>query len=601
MYLVIISVMTSIAGPVYGSASPAKDLEKLQNAQTLLDTWQIEDALQIAQKLLIEYPEEPAIALLASRIQHARGHYQSALSLLEFVEASGTSSDYLESIIRSSGGYAQYFDTIESPHFVISYIGKDEIVAHYAKDVLEAVYRQIGDALGLLPAERGHKIPVEIYPDARGLSGATGLSIQEIETSGTIAICKFHRLMIISPLATANGYGWADTLAHEYIHLVVSKKSKNSIPIWLHEGIAKFFESTWNGAAGRSLKPHSEKLLAEAVFQNNLITFDEMHPSMAKLPSQEAAGLAFAEVFTVIEFLTKKFGPSTLPKILELTGKGLKLEQALRKVYKLNLKGVEKAWRKYVKLRKFTVYPGASAKRIHLTANESGHQSEKPLETMDDPEIQKFSRLGELLQLRNHHKAAIVEYKKAQHRAKFRYPTLITRLAKAYVTTKQHQLAASLLQKMLVVHPENIDAHVLIGRLNMDRKHYRAAKKDYQLVNLYNPFNPETHSALAKIYQEEGKPNLAKQEKRFEKLARTPRPRRHFPPLELPISDTFVSIVPAIWGPVLLDGSEEIQAPILYLPLEPGAHRVEYTRANGEYHLKEFELIKDTPLTLLLD
>ena len=68
----------------------------------------------------------------------------------------------------------------------------------------------------------------------RAASRATSLTIRQIETSGTIAVCKYHRLMIISPLAAASGYSWADTLAHEFIHLVI-QKSRNTVPIWLHE------------------------------------------------------------------------------------------------------------------------------------------------------------------------------------------------------------------------------------------------------------------------------------------------------------------------------------------------------------------------------
>ena len=104
----------------------------------------------------------------------------------------------------------------------------------------------------------GHgKIAVEIYPDARGLARATGLTIRQIETSGTIAVCKYHRLMIISPLAAANGYSWADTLAHEFIHLVISKKSRNKVPIWLH-GLAKYYESSWRTKPGQALSASSK-------------------------------------------------------------------------------------------------------------------------------------------------------------------------------------------------------------------------------------------------------------------------------------------------------------------------------------------------------
>jgi hypothetical protein len=46
-------------------------------------------------------------------------------------------------------------------------------------------------------------------------------------------------------------------LSHEYIHYIVVQLSHNRAPIWLHEGIAKYFESAWRlpsgGLAGPSL------------------------------------------------------------------------------------------------------------------------------------------------------------------------------------------------------------------------------------------------------------------------------------------------------------------------------------------------------------
>ena len=43
-------------------------------------------------------------------------------------------------------------------------------------------------------------------------------------------------------------------------------------------------------------------LLAAGLQRKHLITFAEMHPSMAKLPSQEDTALAFAERITVLHY-----------------------------------------------------------------------------------------------------------------------------------------------------------------------------------------------------------------------------------------------------------------------------------------------------------
>ena len=38
------------------------------------------------------------------------------------------------------------------------------------------------------------------------------LTEKEIETTGTIALCKYGKLMIVTPRATVFGYPWMDTL-----------------------------------------------------------------------------------------------------------------------------------------------------------------------------------------------------------------------------------------------------------------------------------------------------------------------------------------------------------------------------------------------------
>ena len=71
--------------------------------------------------------------------------------------------------------------------------------------------------------------------------------------------------MIVSPKALVRGYPWLDTLTHEYTHYIVSRVSRNSVPIWLHEGLAKFEERRWRGPSGGGLPPAMDNLLSQAL------------------------------------------------------------------------------------------------------------------------------------------------------------------------------------------------------------------------------------------------------------------------------------------------------------------------------------------------
>ena len=538
---------------------------EVDDAQELLDNWQLEDAMAIAQKLLADKPGDPKSWALAAAVQHQRGEHLSALALIDAAEAAGVETQPgLKALIENSARYQASFDTRETPHFKIRFLNKDEIVAAYAEDVLEKAYQNIAGDLAFLPAERGEKVVVEIYPDARGLAGATGLTLGEIETSGTIAVCKFHRLMITSPLATASGYEWGDTIAHEFTHLVISKKSKNTIPIWLHEGIAKFYESRWKGARGEDMSPYSEHLLAAAVRAKKFITFEQMHPSMAKLPSQDDAALAFAEVFTVIEFLVGKYGPESVPKVLDLAATGMELENALAKVYGMRLKGIEASWHKYLAGRKFKDIPGASPHKIKLATSETEAQAEKPLEEMEDKEAHDWSRLGELLQLRNNHQAAIVEYEKAYNKAGVRYGTLVNKLARAYAAAGKNDDALKVLEALLKAQPDDGDARLMAGRLAFMKNDVPQARRH------------------------------------FFALSSKPRPTRSYDLPPRAAGDATVSIVAPGWRPVRIDSGTPLVTPLWQEPMPAGSHSVEYYQADGKLAVQTFELKAGAGETLVL-
>ena len=87
------------------------------------------------------------------------------------------------------------------------------------------------------------------------------------------------------------------------MHLLISGVSKNSVPIWLHEGIAKFTETAWRAEPGLALSVEAQERLG-AKGTNSVC---KMHPSMAKLETQESLR-AFSEVFTFIEFLCERKG-----------------------------------------------------------------------------------------------------------------------------------------------------------------------------------------------------------------------------------------------------------------------------------------------------
>lgn len=485
---------------VPAAARAATNEAALEQGYKLLNAWQLPAARAIGEELIRETPKDPEVLAYVSRLQFYRGEYAAAASLYAgAIEAGAEQDPEYAKVLLDTYRLAKGNLEKESEHFRVSYPpGKDEILADELLLVLEQAYFRVARQLGLEP-DPSDKVAVLVVPDAVGLAAASTLTANEIDNSGTIAICKFNRLMITSPLATVRGYDWADTISHEYVHLVINLVSRSRVPIWLHEGIAKFTETSWNGAPGRALSPGSINLLANAAKTDNFIPFEKMHPSMAKLPTQEQSGLAFAEVFVAIKMLQSKRGMDAIKDVLLRIGAGSEVEAAVSTVYGKPFKAFLDDWR--AELR---TYKGKSIMAAQLTRIELKKQGEKSsdlseLEPMKEKRAQDFARLGELLHMRGRLKAATLEYEKAYQTAGVRYPSLINKYAMALVGIKEEPRAISLLEEMLVPHPDYSPARLSLARALATTGRSADAVTQYRTAMYQNPYIPELWKALVEL------------------------------------------------------------------------------------------------------
>src|SRR6185503_15717747 len=100
-------------------------------------------------------------------------------------------------------------------------------------------------------------------------------------------------------------------------------------------------QTRWRTAPELRLSATEQALLAAALRKGRLIGFDEMHPSMAKLPSQEAAALAYAEVYTLVAWLHGKVGYPKLRDALIAQREGRSARRAVAETLNLSWTQVE--------------------------------------------------------------------------------------------------------------------------------------------------------------------------------------------------------------------------------------------------------------------
>ena len=215
-----------------------------------------EDVVRAQELLTAREPlaeASPNLRFAGGALRFHQQRYAEAVALLEGSGLTGLGMPYL-ALARAALQVNQDHARFEGEHFVVSYPpGKDEVLVPYVVDALERQRAALEEAPGVAPDGR---LAVEIVNDVKELARLTTLTEAEIRTSGTVAVCKFDKLMLLSPKALLKGYAWLDTAAHEYTHLVITLKSRNEAPIWLQEGLAKWFEDDWRGGG----EPRGEEL-----------------------------------------------------------------------------------------------------------------------------------------------------------------------------------------------------------------------------------------------------------------------------------------------------------------------------------------------------
>lgn len=457
-----------------------------------------------AEALLRELPPERAAAPRAlfqrGMLSFLRGDYAEADQLLEQAIAESPRSPHLGDFRKlrdwahAAREITQSFARASSSdgRYVVRYQqGPDAVLAGYALDALERADRAIQKHLGIrLPGP----IRLEIYPSARTLADVSSLTLAHIETTGTVALCKWNRLMIASPRSLLYGYPWLDTINHELVHLALTLASKNRAPVWFHEGLAKLYERTWRGEApSAQLTPATEALLLAAAHRKRLIAFDRMHPSIAMLPSQEDAALAFAQVVTFLERFRASHADAGLSRAIAAIARGADARAALAQVAAEPFEALEQGWQKQLIA---LPAPGKHEPApLKLRFVEAGTADE----SLDVPEARarRHLRVGDLLWGRNHPVAAAREYEAGQRFAPGD-PILASRTARASLQQGRAERALSALEGALKDHPHHAPLYALKGQalLALGKNDDSAGALRESIRQ--NPFDPSPHCDLAR-------------------------------------------------------------------------------------------------------
>lgn len=386
--------------------------------------------------------------------------------------------------------------------------GADEVLLPYLERVLGKALPVLENAFGKV---EGSAIAVHIYPKTEDLSRVSGLTVAQIRASGTIALCKYNRLMVTSPADLVFGYPWADTVAHELVHWFVIKRGGPKVPVWLHEGLARSFEGAWRGSQPNDLDREERNVLGLARKHSKFITLQKMSPSMALLPTQEDTQLAFAEVHHAAAWLLERSatldGKSTAAgqvaaeagRMVGLFGAGLDEAQVLARLTGLSLAAFQAQWKR--DLGKADLGDTAErTERIRPTPLVFRGAGPQPGAKVLGEQARKYAALGDRLAVLKRPQAAAIEYRKAIAAGGQDGPLLVARLVRVLLDLGKNAEAEEYLTPALEQHPQHAPLFVLRGRVEVAQGHWKLALEALDQAAWLNPFDPQLHALAAQAY-----------------------------------------------------------------------------------------------------
>lgn len=483
------------------------------NFERFIERWDIASA----EKYLEENKnilENFRYRILKAEILFYRGKYSESLQIFKEVEKIYPLTGYYEEIREISENLLEYensLTSIETENFIIRYKrDKDFPLAFYIGEVLEAQLKGLQKIFSFKIKDR---ILVEIMPDIQTFALSSPLKEIEIRRTGTVGLCKYGKIMITSPLLYLRGYHWASTAAHELVHFVEKIMYGDFIPLWLNEGIAKYFENEWRKILGLKLEEPDYLIVLKRGWEKGLfVPFEDMHPSIAKLPSGEHAGVAFAEVESFVSYFIEKFG---LVKFLDLLQAidlyGGDFNRSISELVGKDFAQIEKDWKREMEMKISTVGDADIIFYPELKSDSRTSSEEEEIEHSSS--FSDFYRLGNLLYKKGYYLAASYEYKKAHKNLNRRSPFILNKLGLSLMKAKRYEEALNYFKESLKIYPQIFTSNYRAGQILAELKKCQDAIPYLREALFMNPYHPRLHELLQKCYENSGDLQKAEGEK----------------------------------------------------------------------------------------
>jgi hypothetical protein len=449
--------MLVVAVLALGASARAETPSRAQAAADAITELDVEGA-----RKLLEVPSNsPTLAFERARLAIYLGDCDTAAAILaapDFASSPETTglTELAKSCARATAG-AVVIENKEAGLWFRLQDEADRALVPFLTEVAVQAREQVKIDLGV---ELPRPLRIDLVRDLFTLSAVSGLPVAAAENTGTVAVARWGRVTMLSPRATQQGYPWEDTLAHEITHLALSRATRDRAPLWLQEGIAKRQETRWRKPRPFDQEPAPDAVAQRALLEGRSVGVDKLGPSIAMLPTPEAASIAFSEVTSFMDYWVRENGTPALHLLLtDLKGLGSDDASAsLRSVTGYDLAQWIARWQ--TRLRT-------------LPAPAPSEEPEREISAQQRSELPRRVRLGDLLFARGESKAAAQELDLALKGAP-REGALRWRAARAHLAIQEKNQAESALGKESEVRSLHGGYFALTGRLRAEAKNPEA-------------------------------------------------------------------------------------------------------------------------------
>jgi hypothetical protein len=219
-----------------------------------------------------------------------------------------------------------------------SAMGSDRALVRYwpeneskARIALDAVDGAVTSLEGELNMRLERRISVDVARSHREFQGLTGTK----HGDWVLGQAFYDRNWIV--VKAVGDLNLRQLVAHEVCHIMLGQKLQATgveAPRWLHEGLAQYTAQQWT--------PDSTQIIGRAAAEGGLIP-------LAKLDSAfggkvEQVSLAYAESYTLVQFLVEREGPKELGSLVEELARTGDINRALVRTCRLPVERLERLW-----------------------------------------------------------------------------------------------------------------------------------------------------------------------------------------------------------------------------------------------------------------